>query len=94
MSWCARTDSLDLDNEDEGAYAIASPDAQPHEIAEHRQRLAQTLARVDALPESLREVVRLRILQDEPVEQVCQALSISEENLFVRLHRARKQLWS
>ena len=26
----ARTDSLDLDNEDEGAYAIASPDPQPH----------------------------------------------------------------
>ena len=88
----ARTDSLDLDNEDEGAYAIASPDPQPDEIAEQRQRLAQTLERIDALPESLREVVRLRILQDEPAEQVCAALSISEDNLFVRLHRARRQL--
>ncbi|MEO6624099.1 MAG: sigma-70 family RNA polymerase sigma factor [Burkholderiaceae bacterium] len=90
----ARTDSLALDNEDEGAYAIACPNPQPDEIAEQRQRLAQTLDRIDALPEALRDVVRLRILQDEPAEQVCRALSISEDNLFVRLHRARKQLLS
>ena len=90
----ARTDSLDLDDEDSGAYAIACPNAQPDEIAEQRQLLAQTLERIDALPESLRSVVQMRILQDEPAERVCAALSISEDNLFVRLHRARKQLLS
>ena len=90
----AGTDSLDLENEDEGALAIACPNPQPDEIAEQRQLLAQTLERIDALPAGLRDVVQRRVLQDESTEQVCAALSISEENLFVRLHRARKQLLS
>jgi DNA-directed RNA polymerase specialized sigma24 family protein len=42
----------------------------------------------------LRDAIRLRVLHDQSTEQVCQALQISEENLFVRLHRARKQLLS
>ena len=90
----ARTDSLDLDDEDAGAFDIACPNPLPDEIAEQRQLLAQTLERIDALPESLRSVVHMRVLQDEPVERVCAALAISEDNLFVRLHRARKQLLS
>ena len=46
----------------------------------------------DALPPALRDVLRLRVLEDAPTEQVCAALAISEDNLFVRLHRARKAL--
>ena len=90
----AGTDSLDLENEDEagGALAIACPNPQPDEIAEQRELLALTLQRIDALPAALRDVVQRRVLQDESTEQVCEALAISEENLFVRLHRARKQL--
>ena len=38
--------------------------------------------------------MHLRVLQDQPTGAVCEALAISEENLFVRLHRARKQLLS
>jgi len=90
----AGTDSLDLDNEDEGALAITCPNARPDEVAEQRQQLELALERIASLPQGLREVVELRILQDETTEQVCQALSISEDNLFVRLHRARKQLLS
>ena len=52
------------------------------------------LARIEALPAGLRDVMRLRVLQDQPTEAVCEALSITEDNLFVRLHRARKQLLS
>jgi RNA polymerase sigma-70 factor (ECF subfamily) len=33
-----------------------------------------------------------RVLQDEATEVVCERLSISQDSLFVRLHRARKQL--
>jgi RNA polymerase sigma-70 factor (ECF subfamily) len=33
-----------------------------------------------------------RALRDGDTAQVCASLAISEENLFVRLHRARKQL--
>ncbi len=90
----AGTDSLELDNDDEGALTIECPNARPDEIAEQRELLAQTLQRIDALPAGLRDVMRLRVLQDESTEAVCESLSISEENLFVRLHRARKQLLS
>jgi RNA polymerase sigma-70 factor, ECF subfamily len=34
------------------------------------------------------------VLQDRSTEDVCRTLDISEDNLFVRLHRARKQLVS
>ncbi len=90
----AGTDSLDDERDDEGALAIECPHARPDELAEQRQLLALTLQRIDALPPGLRDVMRLRVLQDEPTEKVCRDLSISEENLFVRLHRARKQLLS
>ncbi len=84
--------SLDDAADDAETMALECPQPRPDERAEQRQRLRQTLQRIDALPSGLRDVVRLRLLNDQPTEQVCQALQISEENLFVRLHRARKQL--
>lgn len=60
------------------------------EVAEQRQRLALVLHRINALPVSMRSVIELRVLQDRSTEDVCRALAISEDNLFVRLHRARK----
>jgi RNA polymerase sigma-70 factor, ECF subfamily len=85
-------ESLDDAEGDAEIQALQCPRPQPEELAEQRQRLRRTLQRIDALPPGLRDVVRLRVLNDQPTEQVCQALQISEENLFVRLHRARKQL--
>ncbi len=64
----------------------------PAEVAEQRQLLRRTLQRISALPDNLKRVVELRVLQDDSTEDVCQALNISEQNLFVRLHRARKVL--
>jgi RNA polymerase sigma-70 factor (ECF subfamily) len=83
--------SLD-DADDAELLALECPQPRPDELAEQRERLRQTMQRIDALPTGLRDVIRLRVLNDQPTEQVCQALQISEENLFVRLHRARKQL--
>jgi RNA polymerase sigma-70 factor (ECF subfamily) len=95
----ASWDSLDAmdDDEDSSSQTVAAiecPHARPDELAEHRQLLAQTLARINALPASLREVMEKRVLMDLPADEVCAQLSISEDNLFVRLHRARKQLLS
>jgi len=87
-------DSLDDDSDDEGVFAIECPHAQPDELAEQRQFLAATLARIDALPAGLRDAMHLRVIQDQPTDAVCRTLAISEDNLFVRLHRARKQLLS
>ena len=83
---------MDVDDEDGHALAIECPNPRPDEVAAQRQLLARTLERIEALPAPLRDVVRLRVLQDESTEAVCAQLAISEENLFVRLHRARRQL--
>lgn len=50
--------------------------------------------RINALPDSLLSVIGLLVLQSRCTEDVCEALAISEANLFVRLHRARQQLLS
>lgn len=88
-------DSLDaaLDDDGEG-WALECPRPRPDEVAEQRQRLARTMARIRELPETLRSAVERRLLHDESTDEVCQALQISEQNLFVRLHRARRVLAS
>jgi RNA polymerase sigma-70 factor (ECF subfamily) len=92
-------DSLDAMTEDDDgdtvdAWALACPQPRPDEVAEQRQRLAQTMARIQALPHTLREAVQLRLLRDDSSADVCRTLAISEQNLFVRLHRARRVLAS
>jgi len=74
--------------------AVACSRPGPDEIAEQRQELARALAGIERLPETLREAMRLRIVEDLPTASVCAELGISEENLFVRVHRARKHLLS
>ena len=87
-------ESLDDDESAGGALAVACPQPRPDEIAEQQQLLMRVLARIEALPPNLRDVMRLRVLEEQSTEDVCRALGISEDNLFVRLHRARKQLLS
>lgn len=96
-----RSGTVSLDapagDDDDDAPARAEPvcpQPRPDEVAEQRERLQRTLARIETLPVGLRDAVRLRLLQDEPTEAVCRQLAISEDNLFVRLHRARRQLLS
>ena len=84
--------SLDDDDDNGAALAVACPQPRPDEIAEQRQRLARALAGIDALPSGLRDAMRLRVLDDRPTASICRELGISEENLFVRVHRARKHL--
>jgi RNA polymerase sigma-70 factor, ECF subfamily len=91
-------DSLDASSDEDGdvpeSLALRCTQPQPDEVTEQRQRLQQVLDRISALPDSLRSVIELRVLQDRSTEDVCRTLAISEDNLFVRLHRARKQLVS
>ncbi len=90
----AGTDSYDDTCDDDGPAALACPAPQPDAVAEQRQWLAVTLARIQAMPPGLRDVMQMRVLEDLSTDEVCQRLDISEANLFVRLHRARKQLLS
>jgi RNA polymerase sigma-70 factor (ECF subfamily) len=82
------------DDGDDAGFDVACPHARPDEIAEQRQLLARALARIDALPASLREAMRVRVLEERSTADACAELGISEENLFVRVHRARRQLLS
>ena len=85
-------DNLGSDGEEGAGLELPCPLPRPDEVAEHRQRLGRTLRRILELPDTLRQVVELRVLQDRSTEDVCRTLAISEQNLFVRLHRARHAL--
>ncbi|HSB99524.1 MAG TPA: sigma-70 family RNA polymerase sigma factor [Burkholderiaceae bacterium] len=82
-------DSLD-DADDE--CALPCPRPRPDEVAEQRELLSGTLARIAALPAGLRDAMQLRVLRDHPSETACRMLGITEQNLFVRIHRARAAL--
>lgn len=87
-------DTEALDDDADGEAAHVCPRAGPDEQAAQRERLERTLGHIERLPGGLRDVMRLRVLEDRDTAEVCAALGISEENLFVRLHRARRQLLS
>jgi RNA polymerase sigma-70 factor (ECF subfamily) len=87
-------ESLDDEGAEDGGHAVACSQPRPDEIAEQRQELARALAGIDRLPPTLRDAIRLRVVEDRSTESVCAELGISEENLFVRVHRARKHLLS
>lgn len=88
-------DSLDDDDDEDGpARQLACPQPRPDEVAEQRERLRLTLTRMAALPPALRRTIELRALHDASSAEICRELRISEPNLFVRLHRARRALAS
>jgi RNA polymerase sigma-70 factor, ECF subfamily len=88
--------SLDVESDDgeHGERDIACDRPGPDEIAARREELAHALAGIERLPATLREAIVLRALEEQPTAAVCAKLGISEENLFVRVHRARRQLLS
>lgn len=88
----AGTDSFDDGFDAEGATPLMAATPGPDELAEQRERLAATMAGIAALPAMLRDVLQMRVFDELPTAEVCRRLEISEANLFVRMHRARRQL--
>ena len=88
-------DSLDAsDDDDQPWLALECPQPRPDEVADQRQQLRLTLERIRQLPPGLRQVLELRVLHERSTDEVCESLDITQDNLFVRLHRARKRLAS
>lgn len=87
-------DVLDDDCGESAGHAVACPQPRPDEIFEQREALARALEGIERLPATLRDAMRLRVIEERSTASVCAELGISEENLFVRVHRARKQLLS
>jgi RNA polymerase sigma-70 factor (TIGR02943 family) len=61
------------------------------ELGEFRRNLQTALGK---LPPRIAQVFQLYEMEELPNNEVCQRLNISESNLWVMLHRARKQLQS
>lgn len=61
------------------------------ELTELREALTVAIGR---LPSRLAQVFQLYEIEEKANEEVCQQLNISERNLWVMLHRARKKLKS
>ena len=59
------------------------------ELAEFRQALETALGK---LPPRIAQVFQLYAVEERSNDEVCDRLGISENNLWVMLHRARKQL--
>lgn len=85
-------DSLDDGDGEDMSLAMACDSARPDELAQHREALRHVMQGIAALPGNLRDVIQLRVLQDQSAQEVCQALAITENNLFQRLFRARQSL--
>ena len=59
------------------------------ELAEFRQHLEKAMGN---LPPRIAQVFQLYSIEERSNQEVCDRLNISESNLWVMLHRARKQL--
>ena len=59
------------------------------ELAEFRANLERALGQ---LPPRIAQVFQLYAIEERPNAEVCSRLNITESNLWVMLHRARKQL--
>jgi RNA polymerase sigma-70 factor (ECF subfamily) len=77
-------DRLGLDGIDESTDPIQA-------VAGARMRAALE-SEIEELPPNLKAVFRMQALEGMTTVEVCEQLSISEANCWVRLHRARKHL--
>lgn len=64
----------------------------PASIHQSREALDVVLAALAGLPESQRQVLILRDVEDVPARDVCNILDLSETNLRVLLHRGRARV--
>lgn len=66
----------------------------PHRVTERNERIQMVREAIDELPESYREVVELRDMNELSSAEAAEVLRISEGALRVRLHRGRQALRS
>jgi len=64
----------------------------PMRICERRQTLREVSEAIETLPQGMRDAFTLQVLEDRPTEEVVERLGISENNCWIRVHRARKRL--
>jgi len=88
----ARRDDGDWDDAMLWLHEVAAETYSPSrrlELEELRANLEQAMGQ---LPPRIAQVFQLYAIEEVPGTEVCSQLGISESNLWVMLHRARKQL--
>ncbi len=73
-------------------HQVAAETASPSrriELAEFRDHLEKAMGK---LPPRIAQAFQLYSIEERPNREVCERLDISESNLWVMMHRARKQL--
>jgi len=66
----------------------------PMRIYERRQILREVSEVMNTLTPGIREAFTLQVVEDRPAGEVAERLGISENNCWIRVHRARKRLAS
>ena len=74
------------------AWSALSDHADPSVIAEHRQALRHAQSRLDTMPAALRRTFEMHVVLGHSAAEVCGAMDITASNLWVRVHRVRKEL--
>ena len=64
----------------------------PMEICSRRQRLSRIAKTLSDMAPGMREAFILQVVEDRPSLEVANRLGISENNCWIRVHRARKKL--
>lgn len=84
----------ELDAEPNGGYMdpLTSNTPDPEQQASDREMVALLQTAVLALPHNYRSVLMLRDIEEMSTTDTAQALDLTEENVKVRLHRARTLL--
>jgi RNA polymerase sigma-70 factor (ECF subfamily) len=67
-------------------------DRTPETLLSSKQAVDSMQRAIEALPANLKEVLILRDVEGLDAKEVCEMLSITETNLYVRLHRARERV--
>lgn len=68
------------------------PDANTPERVERTERKAMVRNAIDQLPDHYQRVIKMRDLEERSTAETAEALGLTNVNVRVRLHRARKQL--
>ncbi|MDF0666858.1 MAG: sigma-70 family RNA polymerase sigma factor [Nitrospira sp.] len=67
-------------------------DQTPEKLLASQQAVDAMNRAIEALPRALKDVLILRDVEGVGTTEVCEALRITETNLYVRLHRARERV--
>jgi RNA polymerase sigma-70 factor (ECF subfamily) len=87
-----RAAGLSTEGASEGWDRISPWDAPSDKVSERNKAAALIAQAVDTLPEQARQVYQLRDVEGFSGEEVAKMVGISEANVRVQLHRARRQI--